>query len=96
MDNRCLIGLPEHPPQSVKYFDRADLMLQAAIGGFGVALGRSLLIEDDIRRGLLLPIGQPIRVAAAYWLVTKPESAATDGFQSLRKWLKEQIRLTLE
>lgn len=95
-DYRRLLGLEEEPRQAVKYFDRADLMLQAAIGGLGVALGRSLLIEDDVRRGLLLPIGQPIRVSEAYWLVTKPELADTAGIQTLRKWLKEQIRLTLK
>ncbi|WP_209428363.1 LysR substrate-binding domain-containing protein [Pararhodobacter sp. SW119] len=95
-DYRRLLGTPEPSPQAVKHFDRADLALQAAIGGLGVALGRSLLIEDDIRRGLLLPIGRPVRVAAAYWLVTNQELATSAGMQSLRDWLKEQIRLTLK
>jgi LysR family glycine cleavage system transcriptional activator len=94
-DYRRLLGLPEASSQPVKHFDRADLMLQAAIGGLGVALGRSLLIEDDIQRGLLVPIGRPARVAAGYWLVTKPELASTVGIQALRKWLIKQIRLTL-
>jgi LysR family transcriptional regulator, glycine cleavage system transcriptional activator len=62
-------------------------MLQAAIAGLGIALGRSLLVEDDIRSGLLVPVGQPVRVAAAYWLVTKPEPANTDGMNGLRNWL---------
>jgi LysR family glycine cleavage system transcriptional activator len=70
-------------------------VLQATIGGLGVALGRSLLIEDDIRRGLLIPVGRPVRVPACYWLVTKPDLAESKGIQVLRKWLKEQIRLTL-
>lgn len=95
-DYRRLLGRPEESRQTVKHFDRADLMLQAAIGGLGVALGRSLLIEDDIRCGLLLPIGQPVRVAAKYWLVTKPELAASARIEALVTWLREQIRLTLE
>jgi LysR family glycine cleavage system transcriptional activator len=93
-DYRRLCGRPEETPQTVRHFDRADLMLQAAIAGLGVGLGRSLLIEDDIRRGLLAPIGQPTRVAAAYWLVTKPELASSAGIQTLTRWLKEQIRRT--
>ena len=94
-DYRRLQGGPEDTPQPVRNFDRADLMLQAAIAGLGIALGRSLLIEDDIQAGLLVPVGRPTRVAAAYWLVTKPELAESEAIRSLRKWLKEQIRLTL-
>lgn len=94
-DYRRLLDVTEPPRQVVKSFDRADLMLQAAIGGLGVALGRSLLVEDDIRRGLLIPIGHPVRVPACYWLVAKPELAEFKGMQVLRKWLKEQIGLTL-
>ena len=93
-DYRRLHDRPEESRLAVKYFDRADLMLQAAIAGLGVALGRSLLIEDDIQRGLLVPIGQPVRVKAAYWLVMKPPLASTVAMQTLQNWLKEQIRLT--
>lgn len=94
-DYRRALGFEEDAAQPVKYFDRADLMLQAAIAGLGVALGRSLLIEEDVRSGMLLPIGRPVRVAAAYWLVAKPEMAATDGMAVLRSWLEDQVRLTL-
>ncbi|HMQ94862.1 MAG TPA: LysR substrate-binding domain-containing protein [Amaricoccus sp.] len=93
-DYRRLLGSNEVSSNPVKHFDRADLMLQAAIGGLGVALGRTLLIEDDICNGLLIPVGQPVRVAAAYWLVTKPELADTASMMTLRAWLKEQIGLT--
>jgi LysR family glycine cleavage system transcriptional activator len=93
-DYRRLLGASETSSNPVKHFDRADLMLQAAIGGLGVALGRSLLVEDDIRNGLLVPVGRPVRVAADYWLVTKPELADTQSMKNLRNWLKEQIRLT--
>lgn len=93
-DYRRLLGVAEEPLPSAISFDRADLMLQAAIGGLGVALGRSLLIEDDIRRGLLIRVGRTVRVPTSYWLVTKPELAESKGIQLLRNWLQEQIRLT--
>ena len=51
------LGLDGECTEPSQHFDRADLMLQGAIGGLGIALGRSLLIEDDIRQGLLKPIG---------------------------------------
>lgn len=94
-DYRRLAGLPEVPTQTVRHFDRADLVLQAAIAGLGVALGRTLLIEDDIRRGLLAPVGGPVRAGASYWLVTRPEGADTEGIRRLRAWLADQVRLTL-
>lgn len=91
---RRLRGAEAPLPNPLQRFDRADLMLQAAIGGLGVALGRSLLIEDDIRRGLLVPLGPAVPIPAAFWLVTRPERAADPGMEALRRWLREQIRLT--
>ena len=88
------LGLDAGPTQPSQNFDRADLMLQGAIGGLGIALGRSLLIEDDIRDGLLRPIGEPVRAPSDYWLVTTAELANSDGILLLRDWLKEQISLT--
>lgn len=91
---RRLRGVAEAPAQEIRRFDRSDLMLQAAVGGFGVALGRTLLIEDDIRRGLLFPVGPAVRLPAAWWLVTRADLAGTEGMAALRAWLKEAIRLT--
>lgn len=90
------LGLGAPGIQPSQNFDRADLMLQGAIGGLGIALGRSLLIEDDIRDGLLRPIGQPVRAPSNYWLVTTAELANSDGIELLRDWLKVQIGLTLQ
>jgi LysR family glycine cleavage system transcriptional activator len=83
----------DHPKPSL-YFDRADLMLQGAIGGLGIALGRSLLIEDDIRQGLLKSIGELVRAPSDYWLVTTAEMAGSAGIRLSGEWLKEQIELT--
>jgi LysR family glycine cleavage system transcriptional activator len=89
------LGLNDVGTEPSQHFDRADLMLQGANGGLGIALGRSLLIKDDIRHWLLKPIGQPVRVPSNYWLVTTAEMAGSDGIGLLRDWLEEQIGLTL-
>ncbi|MBF9033225.1 LysR family transcriptional regulator [Rhodobacterales bacterium HKCCE2091] len=86
-----LLGRPQ-ADRPIRRFDRADLMLQAAIAGAGVALGRTLLIEDDIARGLLRPVGEPVKVRAAYWLVTSPDRARTAGMADLTRWLKAELR----
>ncbi len=95
IDYRRALGQPDETERPVKPFDRADLMLQAAIGGLGVALGRNLLIDDDVRQGLLVPVGDRLRAASAYWLVTTPELAKTPMLVSLTKWLQEQIAWSL-
>ena len=76
-------------------FDRADLMLQAVIGGMGVGLGRTLLVEGDVEAGYLKPVGSPIRMRAGYWLVCSPGLAETKRFERLRDWLKSEIQTTI-
>jgi LysR family glycine cleavage system transcriptional activator len=72
-------------------FERADLMLQAGIGGMGVALGRTLLVENDIQENFLEVVGPPTRIKSNYWLVTSPDFSKTDVFSRLLNWLKEEI-----
>ncbi|MEH6474286.1 MAG: LysR family transcriptional regulator [Sneathiella sp.] len=76
-------------------FERADLMLQAAINGLGIGLGRSLLVENDISAGFLKPLGSPVKMRSSYWLVCKAEFAKTDQFIRLQNWLKAEINKTL-
>ncbi|MDA0408853.1 LysR family transcriptional regulator [Vibrio alginolyticus] len=75
-------------------FDRADLMLQAAINGIGIALGRTLLIEHDIKSGFLEKIGVAVNTESEYWLVCKPSFAETKRYKRLVRWLKQEVRQT--
>ncbi len=64
-DYARLTDRPDLLSRSEMRFDRSDLMIQAAIGGLGLALGRTLLIEDDVREGLLLPVGASARASSS-------------------------------
>lgn len=75
-------------------FDRADLVLQAAASGNGLALGRTLLIEADLAAGFLRTVGPSVPVRAAYWLVCPPSTADSDGFARLTHWLKSEAAAT--
>lgn len=77
------------------YFDRADLMLQAAISGAGVALGRSLLVEADIEAGFLVYAGDEVALDSAYWLVATYEFAKTPAHKRLSRWLTRQVTASL-
>lgn len=82
-------------PRPTRRFDRSDLMLQAAVGSLGVAFGRTLLIEDDIRNGMLVPVGTTVRASSSYWLVTSTELAESEKMQALRSWLRTQVAWSL-
>ncbi|NHI01691.1 LysR substrate-binding domain-containing protein [Oceanimonas sp. MB9] len=73
-------------------FDRADLMLQAAINGMGIGLGRTLLIEQDLDSGFLRKIGPALALKSSYWLVCKPGFAQTERHAHLRRWLTAQVK----
>lgn len=72
-------------------FERADLVLQAAINGMGVGLGRTLLVEGDIAQGFLKPVGPTVPMKSAYWLVCNPDFAGTERHARLLGWLKTKL-----
>lgn len=75
----------------IHQFDRADLLLQGVISGMGVGLGRTLLIEEDIKAGFVRPLGKPVLLDSSYWLVCSYSFAETERFKQLQKWLKKQV-----
>ena len=77
-------------------FDRADLMLQAVIGGMGVGLGRTLLVEGDVEAGYLETVGTSVPMRSGYWLVCSASFAETNRFERLRDWLKSEIQTTVQ
>ncbi len=77
-------------------FDRADLMLQAASAGLGVGLGRTLLVEEDIKAGYLVAVGSAVRMRSSYWLVCSASFRETNRFVALHDWLKSEVQKTLQ
>lgn len=85
------IALREEAPSLS--FNRADLVLQAAVNGMGLALGRTLLVEADIAQGFLKPIGPAVEMKAGYWLVCKPSFAQTERYARLKAWLLKELKV---
>lgn len=78
----------------ISRFDRTDLAMQAAMTGLGVTLGRSLLYEQDIENGFLVPVGRPHPVKPTDWLVCSYEYAETQKFKAFSEWLMKEIAAT--
>lgn len=66
----------------------SSLLLQAAEAGQGIALGRSVLVEDALAAGTLVRIGTHSRKAeGTYFLVWLAKARRTSARDSFRTWL---------
>jgi len=69
-------GWGEARPRGILHFNQYDLVIQAAVAGQGLALGRLGLIQPLIDEGRLVTVGQPKADAEnthAYWLIQADE-----------------------
>lgn len=75
-----------------------SMATEAAIRGEGVALGRSILIADDVAAGrLVVPFQQYILQAErGYDLVFRSDNKDSYKIRILRQWLLEEIRVLKE
>jgi len=63
-------------------------VVQAAIAGGGVALGRSSLVADDLAAGRLVrPFGESQPFAFAYYVVSRADVAPTAAVSAFQQWL---------
>ena len=97
-------GQSKLQPKRWLTFNYAYQMVQAALTGQGVVLGRTPLIAEHLASGELaeplknLPSGQSSRIDSphAYWLIIGPRAAGRPEIQAFCNWLREQARITRE
>lgn len=84
-------GVEDVDPDKGPSFNYSDLVLQAAIDGQGVALGRSSLAHDALARGQLV---RPFDIALpgdyAYYFVCPDYAVARPKVAAFRDWLIEE------
>lgn len=81
-------GLTTVDPARGPGFDDSGLLIQAAIEGLGVALGRSVLVKGDLEAGRLIrPFETKIPAESAFYLVYPPDLENTPKIKSFRDWL---------
>ena len=69
-------------------FDMILLAVQAAVDGYGVAIGRTTYVEADIAKGrLVIPFQLALPADAGFYLVTPENRADTPKLAAFRKWL---------
>jgi LysR family glycine cleavage system transcriptional activator len=76
-------------------FSHSSLVLQAAIDGQGVALGRSTLVALDLEAGRLVqPFGPALPSSFACFVVSPPATADRPKIKAFREWLLDEARAT--
>jgi len=80
-------GLTDAVPRGPIY-NRASMLIDAAIDGQGVALARTALAASDVINGRLMrPVDLSLRLDNAYWIVCPKVSAAKPKIATFRTWL---------
>jgi LysR family transcriptional regulator, glycine cleavage system transcriptional activator len=77
-------------------FSEAGLLIEAAMLGLGVALGRASLVSELVANGTLvcpLPLTAP--TAFSYHLLALPEAAALPKIVRFREWLQAEAAATI-
>ena len=69
-------------------------VIQAAVNGLGVALGRSVLAADDLNYGSLVrPFSQHCsQLQMAYYAVWHPSNDHNAAILAFKQWLQQQVR----
>ena len=73
-------------------FDQFATASQAAIGGLGVALLPTFLIQDELARGeLVAAVDRPLQSAQRYYLAFPRERAAYPPLVAFRDWIVKEL-----
>jgi LysR family glycine cleavage system transcriptional activator len=85
-------GVEHLEPMRRLHYDNAQLMLEAAMAGQGVALTSRLLAERYLReRRLLKPFQVSARSASTYHLVARPEDLEKPHIRAFRTWIRAEM-----
>ncbi|OLQ74899.1 colanic acid biosynthesis glycosyltransferase WcaA [Photobacterium proteolyticum] len=79
-------------PEAGCTFDRADLALQAAERGIGVAMGRKSFIADQFDdERLVAPFAMSVTSPLSYYIVCRKELAQSPRIVAFAEWLRSLV-----
>ncbi len=88
------MGLSAAKPRAVLRFNQYDQVIQAALAGHGVALGRLALVQPLLDEGRLIrlaPVPRTSEVTHAYWLLRAHERPRKEVSQ-VADWIEREAR----
>lgn len=84
-------GAHKSAARAMLRFNQYDQVIQAAVAGRGVALGRLRLIDSLLGSGQLRVLAEPVPTGQAYWLVRAGDEPDT-AVARVVDWLRQQAR----
>jgi DNA-binding transcriptional LysR family regulator len=86
--------LPDLKPAGTLRFSHYDQVVQAAIDGSGIAIGRTPHNIRQLRDGLLVaPLGDTAKLSfGMYFVLVRPRSAGRHVVQKFINWLQKEVR----
>ncbi|HEV8500256.1 MAG TPA: LysR substrate-binding domain-containing protein [Casimicrobiaceae bacterium] len=87
-------GEPSLRPAGALRFRMYDQLIQAAVAGQGVALGRLPLLAEHLRDGrLVAPFAPRYESARGYYVIVAPHAAARPDVAALAAWLADEAAI---
>ncbi len=87
------LGIHDLKSAGALHFSQYEQMIQAAISGQGVALGRQPLVNELIQSGMLAtPFKQPVVGSRAYFIIESPLGAGKPHVRQFADWVLEEAR----
>lgn len=88
------VHLPEDHAYGLSFTD-SGLALDAAAAGLGIALGRRLLVQDDLAAGRLVQLfPHTLPDDKRYYFVWRADSPRLSAILELRRWLLGQLQVS--
>ena len=86
-----LVDQPFTPSTNFKKFGQSNMVIQAALSGRGMALGRSALVVDEILAGnLVIPLNHAFPSGFGHYLITAKSRPGKPNVEAFRRWIKQQ------
>lgn len=87
-------GLPDARPKAYLHLNQYDQVIQAAIGGHGIALGRLALVLPMLKDGRLIALADNGfgNSDYAYWLIEESPASRSE-VQEFRNWIIKEVQL---
>ena len=92
-----MLGL-SYPKMRGPGFTHGSMSIDAAIRGEGVALGRSVLVAQDLKDGRLVPLFPDARLEVewGYDLVYRMGNHDHPKVRAFRNWLMDEVRAIVQ
>ena len=89
-------GVPEIDANRGPRFGTSAMAIQAAVGGLGVTLGRSVLVADDLASGRLVkPFDLTYAMIFSYYVISSASIAEQPQTIAFNSWLQQEAKATL-